>query len=150
FGIEVRSFDLTSATADDRTRLVRALHERLLLVIREQTLSLADQVTLTSLFGEIDDAVPAGEERFRHPDDLRVQIVTNDKRSPTLTTATLFWHTDQSFRPNPSPVIVLQAVVIPSAGAITAFANMQAAYNALARDLRVRIESLRARHRFGA
>jgi alpha-ketoglutarate-dependent taurine dioxygenase len=62
----------------------------------------------------------------------------------------VFWHIDQSFTRDPSPVIVLKAVVVPPTGGDTMFANLRAAYDALTPDDKAAIAGLTARHAFGA
>ncbi|HET9362475.1 MAG TPA: TauD/TfdA family dioxygenase [Vicinamibacterales bacterium] len=149
FGAEVSSFDLRRLTTAVRKRLIEALHRHLLLIVRDQSLSLDDQVKFTEVFGSLDERLRPGDRQFRHPDDPRIQIVSNDRRGPALTLATLFWHADQSFRPDPSPVIVLKAVEVTPVGGVTMFADMRAAYDALTPDERASIASLKARHHFG-
>jgi taurine dioxygenase len=149
FGAEVFSFDLSRLSTAVRKRLIDALHRHLLLIFRGHSLSLDDQVKFTEIFGPLDVRLRPGDRQFRHPDDPRIQIVSNDRRGPTLTLATLFWHVDQSFRPDPSPVIVLKAVVVTPVGGATMFADMRAAYDALTPDQRASIDSLKARHHFG-
>jgi len=150
FGAEVLAFDLSRMTNALRTRLTDALHRHLLLIFRNQSLSFDDQVKFTEVFGPLDHRLRPGDRPFRHPDDRRIQVVSNDRRGPTLTLATMFWHTDQSFRRDPAPVIILKAVVVPPVGGVTMFADMRAAYDALAPDLQTSVDSLKARHRFGA
>jgi alpha-ketoglutarate-dependent 2,4-dichlorophenoxyacetate dioxygenase len=149
-GAEVLAFDLSQMTIARRTQLTDALNRHLLLIFRNQSLSFDDQVKFTEIFGPLDQRLRPGDRPFRHPDDRRIQVVSNDRRGPTLTLATMFWHTDQSFRRDPSPVIILKAVVVPPVGGVTMFADMRAAYEALAPDLKTSIASLKARHRFGA
>jgi taurine dioxygenase len=150
FGAEVSAFDLSRMTDAFSTRLTNALHRHLLLIFRNQSLSFDDQVKFTEIFGPLDERLRPGDKPFRHPDDRRIQVVSNDRRGPTLTVATMFWHTDQSFRRDPAPVIVLKAVVVPPTGGVTMLADIRAAYEALTRDLKTSIDSLKARHRFGA
>jgi taurine dioxygenase len=149
FGAEVFSFDLSRLTTAVRKGLKEALHRHLLLIFRGQSLSLDDHLTFTEIFGPLDKRLRPGDRQFRHPDDPRIQIVSNDRRERTLTLATLFWHVDQSFRPDPSPVIVLKAAVVTPVGGTTMFADMRAAYDALTPDQRASIDSLKARHHFG-
>jgi taurine dioxygenase len=150
FGAEVSSFDLGRLTGAGRRRLVRALHEYLLLVFRCQSLSLEDQLALTAIFGHLDERAGPRDAPFRHPDDPRIQVVSNDRRAPAVTRSTVFWHTDRSFEPDPSPVIVLKAVVVPPAGGATMFADMRAAYDSLSANTKAEVASLKARHCFGA
>jgi taurine dioxygenase len=150
FGAELSSFDIRGVTVSDCERLRRALDEHLLLLFKGQSLSSDDQVALTGIFGRVDYRVRSNDRPFRHPDDPRIHLVSNDQRGATQTTATVFWHVDQSFTRFPSPVIVLKAVVVPPAGGVTMFADMRAAYDALEPSEKKRIEELKARHRFGA
>jgi taurine dioxygenase len=150
FGAEVTSFRLRTLTQSGRARLRRALDEHLLLVFRDQTLSFDDQVLLTEIFGDLDDRVQPSEKPFRHPNDERIQVVSNDPRAPGVTRSTVFWHTDQSFKPSPSPVIVLSAAVLPDPGGATMFADMRAAYDSLSKVGKASIKGLKARHCFGA
>jgi len=150
FGAEVVGFDLERITPAGRRQLVRGLHERLLLVFRDQILSYDDQVALTSIFGEVDERVLPRDAPFRLRDDRRIQVVRHDLGAPGVTRSTVFWHTDQSFNPDPSPVIVLKAVVVPSPCSATMFANMRGAYEALPPKRKAVLEPLAARHCFGA
>jgi taurine dioxygenase len=150
FGAEVPGFDLSRMTTAFRTQLTKALGRHLLLIFRNQSLSFDGQVKFTEIFGPFDQRLRPGDRPFRHPDDRRIQVVTNDRSGPTLTLATMFWHTDQSFRRDPAPVIILKAVVVPPVGGLTMFADMRAAYEALTPELKTSIGSLKARHRFGA
>jgi taurine dioxygenase len=150
FGAEVTSFDLVRLTAAEKTRLVRALHRHLLLVFRDQSLSFDDQIALTAVFGDADERVRRRDLPFRHPDDSRIQVVSNDPRAPAVTRSTVFWHTDQSYDPHPAPVIVLKAVVLPPSGGTTMFADMRAAHDQLSARDKAEVAALRARHAFGA
>jgi alpha-ketoglutarate-dependent taurine dioxygenase len=150
FGARVSSFDLHRLTSEGRERLSSALGEHLLLIFPRQRLSFDDQVSLTSIFGKVDHRVGPSDRPFRHADDLRIQVVSNDRRRASQTTATVFWHIDQSFRKDPSPVIVLRAVTIPAGGTVTMFADMRAAYDGLSPRDKSLTQTLKARHRFGA
>lgn len=58
------------------------------------------------------------------------------------------WHTDGSYRSNPLKGVVLQALECAASGGETIFADMVAAYEALPRSLRERIDRLVVRHSF--
>jgi taurine dioxygenase len=150
FGAEVSAFDIRRVSPSDCERLRGALDEHLLLIFKHQSLSFNDQVALTGIFGRVDHRIRPGEKPFRHPDDPRIHVVSNDRRTASQSTATVFWHTDQSFRKCPSPVIVLKAVVMPRRGGNTMFADMRTAYETLDPSDKKLIGRLKARHRFGA
>lgn len=150
FGAEVAAFDIRRVAPSDCERLQGALDEHLLLIFKGQSLSFDDQVALTGIFGRVDNRILASEKPFRHPDDPRIHVVSNSRRGASQTTATVFWHSDQSFKRCPSPVIVLKAVVVPPDGGDTMFADMRAAYEALEPQDQRLIEGLTVRHRFGA
>jgi taurine dioxygenase len=147
---EVPPLDVRTLTSAARNDLAGALLHHLLLIFRGQSLSFDDQVAFTGIFGEVDDRLLASDRPFRHADDQRIQVVTNDRSTPTPLTATLFWHVDQSFRPSPAPVIVLSAACVPASGGTTVFADMRSAYEALPPDRLAALDSLTCRHRFGA
>ncbi len=56
------------------------------------------------------------------------------------------WHTDWSFQANPPSATCLMAVTIPPHGGDTLFANQHAALDAMAPDLRARLEGKMAVH----
>ncbi len=56
------------------------------------------------------------------------------------------WHTDASFVDPPGRYSMLSARVIPSAPVDTEFADMRAAYDALALEMKAQLEPLRAHH----
>ena len=150
FGVEMTAIDVGQLAREDAAHLNGMLQDHSLLILRGQSLSFEDQIALTAVFGTVDQEVRPSERQFRHPDDIRIHVVSNASEGPTLATASTFWHTDQSFRPSPSPVIVLKAVVVPATGGRTMFANMRAAYAALPPERRAALDGLTARHRFGA
>jgi alpha-ketoglutarate-dependent taurine dioxygenase len=56
------------------------------------------------------------------------------------------WHTDKSFRPEPSLATILHAVTMPPEGGDTCFANMYAAYEALPAAEQNELGSVRVIH----
>jgi alpha-ketoglutarate-dependent 2,4-dichlorophenoxyacetate dioxygenase len=76
------------------------------------------------------------EGRIMRPDDRHRMYVLGNR----------LWHTDASFQDPAGRYSMLSAKIVPRAGAETEFADMRAAYDALARDLRARLEGLRVHH----
>jgi alpha-ketoglutarate-dependent 2,4-dichlorophenoxyacetate dioxygenase len=56
------------------------------------------------------------------------------------------WHTDTSFQDPPGRYAMLSARIVPPAGADTEFADMRAAYEARAPELKARLERLQVHH----
>ena len=74
------------------------------------------------------------------------QIQPADDRRRMYGLGNRLWHTDASFQDPPGRYSMLFARVIPPAGADTEYADMRAAYDALAPELKARLEGLRVHH----
>ncbi len=77
-----------------------------------------------------------------------VHIVTNlgADGKPTGSVASTLWHSDKSFRPQPSLATILHALVMPPDGGETCFANMIAAYEALPEAEKTALDGVRVVH----
>ncbi len=114
------------------------------LVFRDQHLSKDEQIAFTEQFGTLERHVA----RNRGNDNPLVHTVTNlgpDGR-PSGKVASTSWHTDKSFRPEPSLATILHAVTMPPDGGDTCFANMYAAYDALSEAEKAEFDGLRVIH----
>jgi alpha-ketoglutarate-dependent taurine dioxygenase len=127
--------------------LLALLQEHLVLVFRGQDdLTLNEQLSLTGLFGKVAES---WDVYHRHPDNDRVQIISNaNRKGITFKSSTLYWHSDQSFCARPSPVTLLRAVQVPSTGGRTLFADLRGAFEDLPAEMRDRCRRLRACHSF--
>ena len=76
----------------------------------------------------------------------RGQIQPADDRRRMYGLGNRLWHTDASFQDPPGRYSMLFARVIPPVGADTEYADMRAAYDALAPELKARLEGLRVHH----
>lgn len=128
---EVIGLDL-SRPFDETTReaVHRAFLTHQLLVFRDQNLSKPQQISFTQQFG----ALERHTKLNRGADDfplLHVVSNLNDEGKPSGTVKSTLWHTDKSFRPEPSMATLLHAITMPPNGGDTVFANMYAAYEAL-------------------
>ena len=56
------------------------------------------------------------------------------------------WHTDVSYNPKPTKVIILRSRKIPPVGGDTMFSNMEIAYETLDEEIKKRIEGKKAIH----
>src|SRR2546428_1837456 len=78
--------------------------------------------------------------------DASGEIMKADDRRRHYTLGNRLWHTDASFVDPPGRYSMLHARVVPPVPADTEFADMRAAYDALAADTKVQVEGLRAHH----
>jgi len=139
-GAEVTGLDL--ATLDDET--FTAVHDAFLehhvLVIRDQSLSVEDQLAFGRRFGEL-DTHPFVDGNPEHPELLDVVTEPDDRIN--------FgggWHTDVTFMEEPDLGSILYAVELPPIGGDTLFANQHAAYDALSPTMQHMIDDLVAIH----
>ncbi|MGI9421622.1 MAG: TauD/TfdA dioxygenase family protein [Hyphomicrobiaceae bacterium] len=101
-----------------------------ILAFRDQTLTKQQQVAFTEQFGTLEKHAlsNAGTDEFP-----LVHIVTNlgADGKPSGKVGSTQWHSDKSFRPEPSMATILHAITLPPNGGDTCFADMHAAFEAL-------------------
>jgi len=141
-GAEVRGLDLREPM-DHGTfaAFEAALIEHKVLVLREQHMTTAQHVAMSRQFGELEvhPMRPQGE----FPEIL---VLDNHKDNPVLSTDV--WHSDTTFRKNPTKYTILRCQIMPKLGGDTLWADMEAAYEGLSAPFRRAIEGLRAVHDF--
>ncbi len=141
-GAEVSGLDLRQPMAAETFKaLEAALIEHKVLVLRDQDLTTEQHVRMSRLFGELEvhPMRPQGE----FPEIL---VLDNHKDNPVLSTDV--WHSDTTFRKNPTKYTILRCQIMPKVGGDTLWANMEAAYNGLSEPIRKLIDGLRAVHDF--
>ena len=112
-----------------------------MIVIRDQHLDTKQHVEMSRWFGELEvhPMRPQGE----FPEIL---VLDNHKDNPVLSTDV--WHSDTTFRKNPTKYTILRCQIMPKLGGDTLFADMEAAYNGLSPTFRTMIDGLKAVHDF--
>jgi taurine dioxygenase len=141
-GAEVRGLDLTAPIDRDTfAAFEAALVEHKVLVLREQHLTTAQHVAFSRLFGalEVHPMRPQGE----FPE---IVVLDNHKDNPVLSTDV--WHSDTTFRKNPTKYTILRCQIMPQLGGDTLWADMEAAYDGLSNPFKRMLEGLRAVHDF--
>ncbi|HVV92168.1 MAG TPA: TauD/TfdA family dioxygenase [Hyphomicrobiales bacterium] len=139
-GAEIAGVDLGGPLDDDAiAELSRLLHAHKVLVFRDQDLSAAQHVALSRRFGEL-EIVPMGPQHPDHPELLLFDSGPERKATENL------WHTDSTFWRRPPIACILRCIELPNVGGDTIWANMAAAYEGLADDVKARIEGLHAMH----
>lgn len=148
FGVEVIGLDQVKGQPEWLGRVLNTLWmEHGLLLFRDLDLSEAEQVALSSLFGEQEIAARLDINSKTHPE---LMYLTNrkDLGLPDASTQSneLLWHSDQTYLPRPALGSLLYAVEVPPSGGDTYWADMRTAYDRLPAATRARIDPLRAVH----
>ncbi len=141
-GAEVHGLDLKAPMADDTFRAFEAaLIEHKVLVLRDQFLTTEQHVSFSRRFGELEVHPMRPQGQF--PEIL---VLDNHKDNPVLSTDV--WHSDTTFRQNPTKYTILRCEIMPELGGDTLWADMEAAYQGLSEPFRNMITGLRAVHDF--
>ncbi len=141
-GAEIRDLDLKAPmTPQTFAAFEAALIEHKVVMLRDQQLTTAQHVALSRMFGdlEVHPMRPQGE----FPEIL---VLDNHKDNPVLSTDV--WHSDTTFRKNPTKYTILRCQIMPKLGGDTLWADMEAAYEGLSETFKKMIDGLRAVHDF--
>ncbi len=150
-GAEATGIDLAQPLAPDaRDTLDAAWRDRLVLVIRGQSLSDPQLLAFSRHFGELDPPSPNpyGRPFNEAYPELNVisNVVENGRPIGNLGAGEAVWHADMTYVEVPPKAAVLHALEIPPKGGNTYFANMFAAYDALPESLKGAIAGKTAVH----
>jgi alpha-ketoglutarate-dependent 2,4-dichlorophenoxyacetate dioxygenase len=144
-GASIGGLDLREPLPEATRRAVYdAFIEYHVLCFRDQQLDHNQQIVFSEQFGTLERHMAMNRGTV-HP---LVHIVTNlgADGKPTGKVASTHWHSDKSFRPQPSLATILHALVMPPAGGETCFANMIAAYEALPQAEKAELDGIRVVH----
>ena len=141
-GAVVEGADLRIPAAPLCAAIRQALLRWKVLFFYDNDITAAEQVTLARQFGELEThpVVP------HVPGLPEVSVIIHDRNSRGNQN---MWHSDVTWRPEPSWGSILRAIEIPAVGGDTLFADMGAAYDGLPPALKARIEGRRAVHEMG-
>jgi len=125
-GAEVRGVDLHRSLGEVAQAEIReALLRHLVLFVRDQDVSEAEQLAFASTFGP---PVPASAISESGGDELLFVTLEDTADDPPRSDR---WHTDVPFVEQPPDVAVLSMQLSPPVGGDTMWANLYAAYDAL-------------------
>jgi taurine dioxygenase len=154
-GAEI-GFDLAQ-DIDDRTfrELESIFHDNIVVVFRYQQLSNERHIEFSSLFGKLEIHIVKKYLIPGFPEILLISNIRNEAGEHIgLADAGFTWHTDTSYRRRPSRCSLLYAREVPHRDGQplgdTIFANTIAAYEALSKSMKQRIDGLKAIHRYSA
>ena len=141
-GAVLSGLDLTADLPDAVIAEIRqALLDYKVVFFRDQHLTAAQHIAFARRFGELEvhPFIPANAE---HPELVLLA------KSPEVGGYENGWHSDVTWRLEPSMGSILRAVEVPPTGGDTLFADMCAAYEGLDDATRAEIADLRAVHDF--
>ncbi len=139
-GAELHGIDLTTDLSDDVIDEVRqALLQFKVIFFRDQDLTEDQHIAFARRFGEL-EVHPATPKSQANPEILRIAHGANSKGRENA------WHSDVTWRSEPSLGSILRARVIPDVGGDTLFACMHSAYERLSPKMKAFVETLTARH----
>ena len=145
FGAEVVGLDLRQPL-DDATKqaVYDAFVQYHVLCFRDQHLDQDEQVAFSLQFGQLERHTL----RNRGKINPLVHVVhnLNEAEKPSGTVKSTGWHSDKSFRPEPSLATILHAVTMPPNGGDTVFASMIAGYDSLPDDEKRALDGVRVVH----
>src|SRR3954470_20894260 len=153
-GAEISGVDL-SKPLDDNTfaQIADAFFDNEVAFFRNQTLTPAQQVAFTRRFGVLEQHVRKESRLPGHPEILVVSNLLDEKGNAIGSQdAGRFWHSDLSYKAEPSMLSALYSVEVPvKDGRIlgdTSFASTTAAYAALPEATKKRLEGLKNIHSY--
>ena len=139
-GAEINGIDLKDSTDKNWKVINNLMLEHKALFFRDQDITSEQQINLARKFGPLEKHVYVkGLEN--HPEIIRIIKGPQEKHQWGET-----WHTDVSYNPKPTKVIILRSRKIPPVGGDTMFSNMEIAYETLDENIKKRIEGKRAIH----
>jgi len=150
-GAEITGARIAADLGEAEFRQIEAaLHEHLVIVIRDQQVTPADFVAFSKRFGRPE---PHVIDQFHHPADRNILILSNrknDRGEPMgLADGGTYFHSDYSYLAVPARCTMLHAIEIPGGDAGTSFANQRQAYDDLPEATKQRIDGYVCRHHYG-
>jgi alpha-ketoglutarate-dependent 2,4-dichlorophenoxyacetate dioxygenase len=157
FVAEASGIDLRRPLTDAEVRQINAaMNEYAVLVWRGQPLTGQQQIDFAKSFGPLDLGLKKVFKRKERLEDERLidisnvdaegQVARRDSPKNLSNFANQLWHSDSSFQNPRAAYSMLHAVVLPSWGGNTEFADLRAAYDALPERTKAEVQDLRAEH----
>lgn len=141
-GAEIEWGDLSRPLAASTVSALRqALLDWKVLFFRDQDITTEQHLAFARNFGEL-EVHPFAPHK---PDYPEVLAITHDDESKGRENT---WHSDVTWRVEPSLGSVLRAVEVPPVGGDTLFADMYAAYDGLKDEVKAKIDGAVAVHDF--
>ena len=141
-GAMVSGINLSEALDDDQIGEIRkALLDYKVVFFRDQDITTEQHLSFARRFG----ALEVHPFAINKPDYAEVLAITHDAENPGRENG---WHSDVTWRLEPSLGSILRCIEAPDVGGDTLFADMYAAYDGLPQRIKDRVDGQTARHDF--
>jgi taurine dioxygenase len=141
-GAEISGFRMDGEVGPEQlAELRRALVEWKVIFFRDQDVEIDEHVAFAGLFGEL-EIHPFARSLEGHPEVLVIHHTEKSKGGQNG------WHSDVTWRQEPSLGSILRAKIVPAVSGDTLFCDMNAAYEGLDEATREQVDDLYAIHRF--
>ena len=139
-GSEIHGVDLRDDLSDEDIAQIRSvLNERKVVFFRDQDITRRQHIAFARRFGQL-EIHPATPKDQPDPEVLHIAHGPNSRGRENN------WHSDVTWRAEPSLGSILRAITVPAFGGDTLFANMEAAYDGLSPMMKEWVCTLRAVH----
>jgi taurine dioxygenase len=154
FAAEISGVDLSAPLDDDTfAQVAKAFFDNEVVVFRDQRLTPAQQIAFTRRFGPLEAHVRK-ESRLADHDEIFVLSNKVDASGKAIGAqdAGRYWHSDLSYKREPSLLSALYAVEVPVKAGValgnTYFASTTAAYDGLSPQMKERVARLHNVHSY--
>lgn len=154
-GAEISGVDLSKPLDDETFARIRdAFFENEVVFFRKQKLTPQQQVDFTKRFGILEQHVRKESRLDGHPEILIISNVLDaNGKAIGSQDAGRFWHSDLSYKAQPSMLSALYALEVPVTkdGTVlgdTSFASTTAAYDALPEEMKQRLAGMKNVHSY--
>ena len=157
FVAEASGIDIGNPLSDkDVKQINAAMNQYAVLVWRGQPLTGQQQLAFAQSFGPLDIGLKKVFKRAERLEDERLLDISNvdaqgnvsgrDSPKNLSNFANQLWHSDSSFQQPRAAYSILHALVLPSWGGTTEFADLRAAWDTLSAKQQREVEQLSAEH----
>ena len=146
-GAEVDGINLTDDLDQQSIDWIStALVENKVLFFRGQKLDRQSQIKFGNRFGELEHHPFAPHLSFFNSAEIDPEIIVLESKPGNRSQGADMWHSDVTWRKEPSLGSILRCINAPEAGGDTMWANMEKAYELLDDKTKQQIEGLEAEH----
>lgn len=141
-GAILHDIDLREGLNDTtRNAVYQALLDHRVIFFRDQNITTEQHLAFARQFGDL-EVHPFANHKDGFPEVIEIHHNEKSKRGQNL------WHSDVTWRQEPSLGSILRALQVPDVGGDTLWANMEMAYDNLDDEIKEKIDGLTAIHDF--
>ncbi len=147
-GAQISGINAAELDKNGFDKLRDVFHKNLVVVVKDQNLTPAQQTKFARRFGEIQYHISPEYLMKGQPE---VMILSNEKEDGNfigLPDGGSEWHSDHSYVDQPTGYTMLHAIKVPKDGGDTEWTNMVQAYESLSDEIKTRLNGLLGVHSF--